>query len=79
MDKNSSVVVDFKGSLSNIALIQLNHPKTFNTLSDDLMKEVNIDVYKLKVHNLHYALDKRNNFIQNYFVDKLAKLDVGNN
>lgn len=34
------LLVDIKGQNSNVALVQLNRPKTFNSLCDGLTKEV---------------------------------------
>ena len=34
------LLVDIKGKNSNVALVQLNRPKTFNTLSNGLTREV---------------------------------------
>jgi hypothetical protein len=38
--KYEYLLVDIKGKNSNIALVQLNRPKAFNSLCDGLLEEV---------------------------------------
>jgi len=40
LNKYEYLLVDIKGKNSNVALVQLNRPKTFNSLCDGLLKEV---------------------------------------
>ncbi len=43
-NKYEYLLVDIKGKNSNVALVQLNRPKTFNSLCNGLMNEVWIEI-----------------------------------
>lgn len=47
--KDPYVLVEIKGKNSNVALVQMNRPKTFNTLSRSLMNEVR------RISNFHLS------------------------
>jgi hypothetical protein len=49
-NKYEYLLVDIKGKNSNVALVQLNRPKTFNSLCNGLMNEVWIEI-------LYYIFD----------------------